>query len=154
MQLSWSDEDEAFRRDLRAFLDEHCPPEARRGKDFMGEGVDGVPDWARAWQATLFDHGWMIPAYPPGWADATPRPPRRCCTSKSSPTRASSGRSTSRLRHRQAVAARVRRRGAAGAGTCRHPRRHGLVRRDVQARRRVDLAALATAPSTTATASS
>ena len=74
MQLSWSDEDEAFRRDLRAFLDEHCPPEARRGKDFMGEGVDGVPDWARAWQATLFDHGWMIPAYPPelGGRHATP----------------------------------------------------------------------------------
>jgi alkylation response protein AidB-like acyl-CoA dehydrogenase len=33
-----------------------------------------IPDWARTWQATLFDHGWMIPGYPPelGGRDATP----------------------------------------------------------------------------------
>ena len=25
----------------------------------------GIPDWARTWQATLFDHGWLVPGYPP-----------------------------------------------------------------------------------------
>ena len=33
-----------------------------------------IPQWARDWQATLFDHGWMIPGYPPelGGRNATP----------------------------------------------------------------------------------
>ncbi len=73
MQLTWSEQDEAFREELRAFLDQHCPAEARRGKDYLGEGA-AIPDWARAWQATLFDHGWMVPPYPPelGGRYATP----------------------------------------------------------------------------------
>ena len=74
MKLDWSEQDEAFRDELRSFLDEHCPPEASRGKDFLGEGESGIPEWARQWQATLFDHGWMIPSYPPelGGRNATP----------------------------------------------------------------------------------
>lgn len=74
MRLAWDEQDEAFRADLRGFLDEHCPPEARVPKDFLGEGELRIPPWARAWQATLFDHGWMIPAYPPelGGRNATP----------------------------------------------------------------------------------
>ena len=33
-----------------------------------------VPQWMRDWQATLFDHGWMIPGYPPelGGRNCTP----------------------------------------------------------------------------------
>ena len=71
MKLSFSPEDEAFRREFVEFLEAHCPPEARTSGDFIGSAVtdvDGVvviPDWAREWQATLFDHGWMIPSYPP-----------------------------------------------------------------------------------------
>jgi alkylation response protein AidB-like acyl-CoA dehydrogenase len=80
MKLSFSAEDEAFREELGAFLEAHCPPEAYSGRDFIGadhSGADGVliiPDWAREWQATLFDHGWMIPSYPPefGGRNATP----------------------------------------------------------------------------------
>jgi alkylation response protein AidB-like acyl-CoA dehydrogenase len=65
VKLAWSDEDEAFRAELRTFLDEHSPPEARRKREFTdGDGAI-IPDWARQWQATLFDHGWMVPAYPP-----------------------------------------------------------------------------------------
>lgn len=73
MKLAWSAEDEAFRDELRTFLDEHCPPEARRLRDYIGD-ESGLPDWARQWQATLFDHGWMVPAYPPalGGRNATP----------------------------------------------------------------------------------
>jgi alkylation response protein AidB-like acyl-CoA dehydrogenase len=56
---------EAFRAKLGAFLDEHAPAEARgRGMDpEWGEG--GIPQWARDWQAILFDHGWLVPGYPP-----------------------------------------------------------------------------------------
>jgi alkylation response protein AidB-like acyl-CoA dehydrogenase len=74
VRLAWSKEDEAFRDELRDFLDAHCPAEARQEKDFLeGEG-DELPQWARHWQATLFDNGWMIPGYPSalGGRDATP----------------------------------------------------------------------------------
>jgi alkylation response protein AidB-like acyl-CoA dehydrogenase len=65
VQLAWGPEEEAFRAELGAFLDEHAPPEG------VGRGMEpdwangGIPDWARAWQATLFDHGWLVPEYPP-----------------------------------------------------------------------------------------
>ena len=77
MQLEWGPEEEAFRAELAAFLDTHAPPEAR-GRDFAqsneGETREGFPQWAREWQATLFDNGWMVPGYPPalGGRDATP----------------------------------------------------------------------------------
>ncbi len=79
MHLAWGEAEEAFRAELLAFLDEHAPPEARVRRDFAGDvrsGGDGslIPQWARDWQATLFDHGWMIPGYPPelGGRNATP----------------------------------------------------------------------------------
>src|SRR5687767_834449 len=77
MKLEWSAEDEAFRSELDDFIDEHAPPEARRKRDFSisnSDGPDLIPGWARDWQATLFDYGWMVPAYPPelGGRNATP----------------------------------------------------------------------------------
>jgi len=81
VQLGWGPEEEAFRSELVAFLDEYAPPEALVVRDFAdddaaGDGATGmaIPDWARKWQATLFDHGWMIPAYPPelGGRNCTP----------------------------------------------------------------------------------
>ena len=80
MKLAFSAEDEAFRRELVEFLDANCPPEARAGGDFIGsdatdaEGNAVIPDWARQWQACLFDNGWMIPSYGPelGGRNATP----------------------------------------------------------------------------------
>jgi alkylation response protein AidB-like acyl-CoA dehydrogenase len=81
MKLDHDPADEAFRQDLAAFLDEHTPDQIRGGRDWIGDdqdtdadGIMIIPDWARAWQATLFDHGWMIPGYPPelGGRDATP----------------------------------------------------------------------------------
>jgi alkylation response protein AidB-like acyl-CoA dehydrogenase len=73
VRLAWDEADEAFVDELRAFLDEHTPAEVRNGRDFLG-GDDTIPEWARAWQATLFDNGWMIPGYPPelGGRNATP----------------------------------------------------------------------------------
>jgi alkylation response protein AidB-like acyl-CoA dehydrogenase len=77
MRLAWSPDDEAFRAELIEFLDANTPPEAAGGYDFFGEtsdGVDIIPQWLRTWQATLFDNGWMIPAYPPehGGRNCTP----------------------------------------------------------------------------------
>jgi alkylation response protein AidB-like acyl-CoA dehydrogenase len=78
VRLAWGEEELAFRDDLRAFLDEHAPPEALAGFDTQDTGADEraeiVPQWSRDWQATLFDHGWMIPGYPPelGGRNATP----------------------------------------------------------------------------------
>jgi len=78
VRLAWGEEELAFRDDLRAFLEEHVPVEALAGFDTADSHADErdeiVPQWARDWQATLFDHGWMIPAYPPehGGRDATP----------------------------------------------------------------------------------
>jgi alkylation response protein AidB-like acyl-CoA dehydrogenase len=76
VKLAWSADDEAFRAELGTFLDANTPPEAG-SYDFLGEtsdGVDLIPRWLRDWQATLFDHGWMIPAYPPelGGRNCTP----------------------------------------------------------------------------------
>ena len=76
MRLAWNAEDEAFRQELVEFVDAHCPPEALAWGSAPEADGDGhiLPAWARAWQAALFDHGWMIPAYPPelGGRNATP----------------------------------------------------------------------------------
>jgi len=77
LQIAWGPEEEAFRAELLAFLDAHTPEEALTGYDFSGDTADDrelVPQWMREWQATLFDHGWMIPGYPPelGGRNCTP----------------------------------------------------------------------------------
>jgi len=78
VRLSFGPEVEDFRGELVAFLDEHAPAEALAGYDFADSGAENrgelVPAWSRAWQATLFDHGWMIHGYPRelGGRDATP----------------------------------------------------------------------------------
>ena len=65
MHLAWGPEEEAFRAELRAFLEANAPAEA------IGRGMEpeleegGIPDWARDWQALLFDNGWLVPGYPP-----------------------------------------------------------------------------------------
>ncbi|MHB8669129.1 MAG: acyl-CoA dehydrogenase family protein [Acidimicrobiales bacterium] len=65
MRLAWGPGVESFRTELAAFLDEHAPPEAvGRGSD-PELVVGGIPEWAHQWQATLFDHGWLVPAFPP-----------------------------------------------------------------------------------------
>jgi alkylation response protein AidB-like acyl-CoA dehydrogenase len=73
MRLAWGPEEEAFRAELDDFLDTYAPKQAM-GLDFASSEEAGIPEWARDWQATLFDHGWMVPAYPPelGGRNATP----------------------------------------------------------------------------------
>jgi alkylation response protein AidB-like acyl-CoA dehydrogenase len=81
VQLAWGADEIAFRDELVAFLDEHTPSEIGSGRDYADEGSgahgddhDIIPEWSRRWQATLFDHGWMVPGYAPelGGRNATP----------------------------------------------------------------------------------
>jgi alkylation response protein AidB-like acyl-CoA dehydrogenase len=75
VELAWGPDEEAFRAELATFLEANAPPEAR-GHDFAQGDAEGggIPDWARTWQAALFDHGWLVPGYPPelGGRNATP----------------------------------------------------------------------------------
>src|SRR5207245_2660460 len=73
VRLAWGPEEEAFRAELDVFLDTHAPKEGV-GLDFGASEEAGIPQWARDWQATLFDNGWMVPGYPPelGGRNATP----------------------------------------------------------------------------------
>jgi alkylation response protein AidB-like acyl-CoA dehydrogenase len=79
LHLAWGEEEEAFRAELVAFLEANAPIEATERRDFAvsvrrPDDAETIPRWARDWQATLFDHGWMIPGYPPelGGRNATP----------------------------------------------------------------------------------
>jgi hypothetical protein len=56
MKLAFSREDETFRSELVAFIEENCPQEAYSTGDFVGtdatgsDGVMVIPEWARRWQ--------------------------------------------------------------------------------------------------------
>ncbi len=65
MRLRYSEEDEAFRAELLAWLEDHPPPpeEERTGRRSSAD----IPEWARRWQRTLFDGGWLVPGFPPEW---------------------------------------------------------------------------------------
>jgi alkylation response protein AidB-like acyl-CoA dehydrogenase len=72
MHLRYGEAEEAFRAELLAWLDANLPP-----VDVMAEPKESsahLPEWARAWQRTLFDAGWLVPGWPPelGGRDATP----------------------------------------------------------------------------------
>jgi alkylation response protein AidB-like acyl-CoA dehydrogenase len=63
VRLSYRDEDEEFRRQLREWLDANVPPEHQFGEAKLSSAH--LPDWARAWQRRLFDAGWLVPGWPP-----------------------------------------------------------------------------------------
>jgi alkylation response protein AidB-like acyl-CoA dehydrogenase len=63
VKLAFDDDVEAFRAELAAWLDEHTPdpgPDAERPASSAH-----IPPWAREWQRTLFDAGWLVPGNPP-----------------------------------------------------------------------------------------
>ncbi|MGE0384733.1 MAG: acyl-CoA dehydrogenase family protein [Gammaproteobacteria bacterium] len=61
MQLSFSNEDEQFRAEVRAFLREHLPQKmrARRARGFHPVDAD-----RRRWTKILHAHGWAVPHWP------------------------------------------------------------------------------------------
>jgi alkylation response protein AidB-like acyl-CoA dehydrogenase len=63
VRLRYGEAEEQFRRDLIAWLDEHAP-----APDVMNQRKQSsadLPEWARQWQRTLFEHGWLVPGWPP-----------------------------------------------------------------------------------------
>src|SRR5262245_55922149 len=74
MQLAWGPEQDRFRREIADFLDRNAPPEAFVPRESEAGDGTGIPEWARSWQRTLFDNGWLIPSYPPelGGRNASP----------------------------------------------------------------------------------
>jgi alkylation response protein AidB-like acyl-CoA dehydrogenase len=72
VRLRYGEAEEQFRRDLIAWLDEHAP-----APDVMNQRKQSsadLPEWARQWQRTLFEHGWLVPGWPPelGGRNASP----------------------------------------------------------------------------------
>jgi alkylation response protein AidB-like acyl-CoA dehydrogenase len=72
MRLRYSEADEAFRDELLAWLEQHPPPTEEERTERRSSS--DMPPWARAWQRTLFDGGWLVPGWPPerGGRNATP----------------------------------------------------------------------------------
>jgi len=66
-------EDEAFRDELRAWLDEHLPPADAVAKEFRRSSAH-LPEWARAFQRAMFEAGYLVPGWPPelGGRNCTP----------------------------------------------------------------------------------
>ena len=72
MRLRWDDEAEAFRRELDDWLDANLPPTEQMREAKLSSAH--LPDWARAWQRSLYEAGWLVPGWPPelGGRNATP----------------------------------------------------------------------------------
>ena len=64
MKLAFDDATEAFRREFVTWLEAHAPDEATALSQRSQSSAD-VPPWAREWQRTLFDAGWLVPGNPP-----------------------------------------------------------------------------------------
>jgi alkylation response protein AidB-like acyl-CoA dehydrogenase len=72
VRLHYDDETEAFRLELRAWMEANLPPASERSERVKSSAH--IPEWARAWQRKLFDNGWLVPGWPPeyGGRNATP----------------------------------------------------------------------------------
>jgi alkylation response protein AidB-like acyl-CoA dehydrogenase len=72
MRLDYGPEEEAFRAELVGWLETNAPPREVLSRPKRSSA--DLPRWARDWQRTLFDAGWLVPGWPPelGGRDATP----------------------------------------------------------------------------------
>ena len=63
----------AFRAELLDWLAEHPPPFDDMARD-PARSTGDLPPWARRWQRSLFDAGWLVPGWPPelGGREASP----------------------------------------------------------------------------------
>ena len=64
MQLTFDSEVEQFRSEFVEFLDAHLPDEAEAEAE-RSQSSAHTPVWARRWQRTMFEHGWLQPGYAP-----------------------------------------------------------------------------------------
>lgn len=72
MRLRYGDAEEAFRAELVDWLERNLPPREVLSRPKRSSA--DLPQWAREWQRTLFDAGWLVPGWPPefGGRDANP----------------------------------------------------------------------------------
>ncbi|MFZ4584118.1 MAG: acyl-CoA dehydrogenase family protein [Acidimicrobiia bacterium] len=63
MRLAETAEQAAFRAELVAWLEAHAP--AQDLLDVPRTSSADMPEWAREWQRTLFDAGYLVPGWPP-----------------------------------------------------------------------------------------
>ncbi|SEG88212.1 Acyl-CoA dehydrogenase [Thermomonospora echinospora] len=63
MRLTADPEVEEFRAEFSAFLDANLPSEQEAVP--RSKSSADMPEWARRWQRTLFDAGWLLPGQPP-----------------------------------------------------------------------------------------
>jgi alkylation response protein AidB-like acyl-CoA dehydrogenase len=72
VRLHYDEETEAFRAELRSFLEANLPPPEERAERVRSSAH--IPDWARRWQRRLYESGWLVPGWPPeyGGRNATP----------------------------------------------------------------------------------
>jgi alkylation response protein AidB-like acyl-CoA dehydrogenase len=70
--LRYGDAEEAFRAELAAWLEANAP--SRELLDQQRSSSADMSEWAREWQRTLFDAGWLVPGWPPelGGRNASP----------------------------------------------------------------------------------
>lgn len=74
MDLSFSAEDEAFRREVRAFIEEALPPELAAKAEI--DAPFAMADTMR-WHRILFERGWIAPAWPERFGGPGLSPTRR-----------------------------------------------------------------------------
>jgi alkylation response protein AidB-like acyl-CoA dehydrogenase len=63
MKLHFDEATEAFRRELGDWLEANAPDESMTTE--RSHSSADVPAWAREWQRTMFDAGWLVPGNPP-----------------------------------------------------------------------------------------
>ena len=63
MDLEWSERDNAFQDEVRAFLDDKLTPDLRHAGRLM-TSVYADHEASMAWQAVLHERGWAAPAWP------------------------------------------------------------------------------------------
>src|SRR3954452_1072440 len=64
MRLQYDAEDEAFRTEFVGWLNENAPTPEEMAATPKQSSSD-LPPWARAWQRSLFDAGYLVPGWPP-----------------------------------------------------------------------------------------
>ncbi|MGH7820211.1 MAG: acyl-CoA dehydrogenase family protein [Candidatus Binatia bacterium] len=73
MKLRFDERTEAFRGELRSWLEANRPDADVVAADPSRSSAH-LPEWARRWQRRLFENGWLVPGWPPelGGRNATP----------------------------------------------------------------------------------
>lgn len=74
MDLNFTEDEQAFQRDVRAFLDEHVSPATRRAQK-MTPSVFAEPAIGQPFRKALYEKGWAAPSWPveyggTGWSPA------------------------------------------------------------------------------------